>query len=280
VDRYDDYDADFPAADTTLPPIFANDDYFDGSLQTDSMEPINPQHVQRPRSEPGQSSAFVQRSSIYRSAPDESMYDGDENQADLHQALVEAGWVKSDTPDTMPPVQRTPADNAQSASGNTPESGNQADLHQALVEAGWITPDTPNPFSSSDTGNTYPVQRATDEDGSGVPQPGSVTADMLSILNLPDNTPVVGLNRLESNLQQDVSPAAASSPQIQRTPDPAPQIAPRVQRENIDTSSDSSETGVTDNSNSTMPNVEEVARKVYQQLRDRFRKEWERRNRF
>jgi hypothetical protein len=77
-----------------------------------------------------------------------------------------------------------------------------------------------------------------------------------------------------------VSPAAASSPQIQRTPDPAPQIAPRVQRENIDTPSDSSETGVTDNSSSTMPNVEEVARKVYQQLRDRFRKEWERRNRF
>jgi hypothetical protein len=240
VDRYDDYDADFPAADTTLPPIFANDDYFDGSLQTDSMEPINPQnipeqHVQRPRSEPGQSSAFVQRSPIYRSAPDESMYDGDENQADLHQALVEAGW---------------------------------------------ITPDTPNPFASSDTGNTHPVQRAADKDGSGVPQPGSVTADMLSILNLPDNTPVVGLNRLESNLQQDVSPAAASAPQIQRTPDPAPQIAPRVQRENIDTPSDSSETGVTDNSNSTMPNVEEVARKVYQQLRDRFRKEWERRNRF
>ena len=197
-------------------------------------------------------------------------------------------------PATPPSVTPPPAPSAavQRAIAEAEAPAQQpVDLYTAMVAEGMATPPTqPAALPSRAAPPTPPpaappgVQRKPEAPNSAVPDPGSVEAAMLELLKLPPNTAVYGLKR-----PSEAAPPASSSP--------APSNgAPGIQAKRLDEAlaeSGSDDSGFVQRAieigevsasveggqgaqGAAEPDVEELARKVYQILRQRLRIERER----
>jgi hypothetical protein len=132
-----------------------------------------------------------------------------------------------------------------------------------------------------------PVQRKPASPNSAVPDPGTVEAAMLELLRLPPDTAVVGLRK-----PADSAPPPAAAP-LPPAPTPPNSTAPPIQTKRLDEALADSEAADSDvvqralgtgeasafegeGSGATEPDVEELARKVYNILKQRLRIERER----
>ncbi|MFN8375292.1 MAG: hypothetical protein U0694_20745 [Anaerolineae bacterium] len=176
------------------------------------------------------------------------------------------------------------------------DAGEQPHLFEALMDAGMVKggrrvepqPPTPRTRSQSVQRKEARAQELSDDDAydAAVPDEGSVEADLLSLLDMPADTPVVGLRKQAPPPRTVSRESYIEDAEWQPHDNGTPQIQQRVQREEAATPAQAAQPPSSAGGASSTheegqeadgPNIDKLAREVFRLLRGRLRVEQERR---